>query len=119
MNGLFSQSNFPAPPAFGLGSGLFGGLGAVGWPGNNLSSQQMWQGSNHYEAMRYAQQQFNQQQAPYPGVPFWGRGGLYHTDENNQKIKHVESREVTCTEIARKQISGAVQAVKDAQDEQT
>lgn len=115
MNGLFSQtqSNYYPPPVFGLG-GLLGGLGV----GGCSSSQQMQQGSNHYDAMRYAQQQFSQQQAPYPGVPFWGRGGLYYdNDKNNQKIKHVESRDITCTEVARKQISGAVQAVKDAQNE--
>ncbi len=100
--------------------GLFGGLLGAGYQGYGNCAQQAQE-----QQVRMARQQAPLQQ--HFTMPM-GLGAYFGSSQQQtscnptdfggeRKIKHVESREVTCTEIAHKQISGAVQAVKDAQNE--
>lgn len=94
----------------GLFENLLGGTGVAIHPSQLAAMQQ--------------QQAFNplsQIQAQYPQMTLLEKYNLAHAMQGMMPFcsqpprRHVESREVTPRERARKQINGAVQAVKDAQ----
>lgn len=98
-----------APQPSGL-AGLFSGIAAGYVPDSGYFGQQAAAHSTAEQAkhdMLMAQMMAQQQEAP-PSQ--WFMSEFQH-----RKVKHVESREVTCMEVATKQITGAVRAVDDAQ----
>lgn len=113
----------------GIGLGQVGGLGS-GYASTGISDLLGVYPGYEQQAMSQEQQarmqatMGQQQSSPTPleqafmrmrseGDMFPNYGEAYN---RTRKVKHVESREVTPRERARKQIQGAVQAVKDAQD---
>jgi hypothetical protein len=87
--------------------GLLGGLGSSYYVPQQTGG---WFGGMPYYWVQQQQQQQRQQQRQQQSQPFPFFSGF------PSPKPPIHRKHVTCTEVAHKQITGAVQAVKDAQD---